>query len=128
MEPNKLCDETQIWIDDLPPGLDPLKRSFVVDSFGHNQVTENYGSRSRNTLDAVNKNSPIFSFGPANEVDCVIENALNVLMRVVFEMISLVFYPHLLVVVQTIIRWTIDHVGDSILFKNFMVFGNEIWP
>ena len=74
----------------------------------------------------MNENLATLILCALQELNRIVENACNILMHVVFQMITLILYAFILKVVFTVISSTVDDVGDSSLAELLLVAGYKV--
>lgn len=70
------------------------------------------------------ENFTIFFLALFYEIDCIVEDTLNVFFVVIFQVVALVFYTLLLIIVFTVISCTIDYMCDAKVLERFNILCN----
>ena len=84
------------------------------------------GGRARDALHAVHVALAALAPTVGDKLNCVVEDASNVLRNVVLQVVAPVDYAHRLVVVVAVVRSAIDYVRDAATLENFCVARDEV--
>lgn len=74
----------------------------------------------------MNKHLATFILGRLDEFNGVIEHALDIFMHVVLQVIALILDAFINEVVLTVVRSTVDNVGDAHLSQLLLVSGHQV--
>ena len=125
IEANQLGYEGHIRVGNRATLLDVFQAFVESHLLFVNEICQADSGTARNTLNAVHVNLSVLIARLLYELDGIVENTLNLLSHVVFQVVLFVLESAVMIVCAIISR-TVDHMRDALLFQQLLIMCNKI--